>query len=109
MPDTSDIAKIAKNIGIARDLWEGFPEDFDVKKDGGNPVLHKNILHLQSEVSEFYMALNRERDLDHAREELVDIIMIALGIGSMLGIELNNQDFAKVVVKNVERINMLGK
>lgn len=112
LTDIKVIARKAKSIGLARNLWKDFPENWDIEEHDHNhhPVLLKNILHLHSEVDELYKAYTREKDIENVKEEGIDILMVTLGILSMTGVSINEEDLLKAFRKNEERIkNLEGK
>lgn len=111
----SEISEKAKEIGINRKLWEGFvPEDLpilggtDIQKGQiATGILMTNIMHVNSEVTELYKAIHRERSVENTREEAVDIVMSLMGCLRMMGIELEDKDFQKVFDKNDRRVEAL--
>jgi len=99
------IAQKAKEIGLARNLWDGFAEDW-THPLANNTTLRANIEHLFTEVAELSKSV-RSGDKQNAKEEVVDILMVTLGIAEMMQLNVSDQDFADVFLKNQHRINAL--
>ena len=109
--DIRTIAEQAKSIGLRRNLWKGFPKNWNIENDehNQNTVLLKNILHLHSEVDELYKAYTREKTIENVKEEGIDILMVTLGILAMTGVTIEEEDLLRAFNKNEERIKNKNK
>lgn len=109
MHNLKTIQSNAKRIGLDRGLWNGFVNPFRKKETNENvdlSVLNSNIAHLHSEVSELYKACIN-KDIVNAKEEIIDVLFITLGIAGMLEIEISDEDINEIIVKNDKRIEKL--